>query len=551
MRKRKVYAAAMAAVMAASVLAGCGSDAESTKDTTTKAVTETKAEGTEGGEKEAEEFSYPMETDVTLNMFAGSFFRLANTETDYHNSPFWQEMTKRLGVTIDMEYVPVGGDAKQQLNLVLADPQSMPTLVGNILVTDVEQYINDGAILDLTPYLEQYAPNYWAMLNDPENAEIKRALTTDSGKIGVFGCWRESDWAKNFSGLMVRKDILDEAGLEVPVTIADWEEVLKVMKEDYDMQFTSEFNVFNQGPAFASGFGAYSTCWSTMFVDDGVVKHSHMQPEWRELITTMNRWYEAGYIDPDLLTNTDEELTTKVYNDKTGAVFHAMSRVTRYTDNAEETGNGQEWLGVPYPVVKEGDKACAIQFETVTRDAGVAIAANASEEEIITACRAMDYFYTEEGIEFANFGIEDVSYTVDDDGNHEFTDLLKNDPDGFDQALMKYTTASGINVGIQLTEFVQDKNNPAAVEAVDNWTSNQEAAEHFYPLVSFTDDELREKTNIESAISTYVQEASMKFIIGDMDIETEYDSFIETLKGMQIERLIEIYQTAYDRYMAR
>lgn len=163
----------------------------------------------------------------------------------------------------------------------------------------------------------------------------------------------------------------------------------------------------------------------------------------------------------------------------------------------------------------------------------------------------MDYFYTEEGIEFANFGIEDVSYTVDDDGNHEFTDLLKNDPDGFDQALMKYTTASGINVGIQLTEFVQDKNNPAAVEAVDNWTSNQEAAEHFYPLVSFTDDELREKTNIESAISTYVQEASMKFIIGDMDIETEYDSFIETLKGMQIERLIEIYQTAYDRYMAR
>ncbi|BDF45765.1 sugar ABC transporter substrate-binding protein [Lachnospiraceae bacterium] len=551
MRKRKVYAAAMAAVMAASVLAGCGSDVESTKDTTTKAAAETKAEGTEESEKEAEEFSYPMETDVTLNMFAGSFFGLADTETDYHNSPFWQEMTKRLGITIDMEYVPVGGDPKQQLNLILADPQNMPVLVGNIPITDAEQYINDGAILDLSPYLEQYAPNYWAMLNDPENEEIRRALTTDSGKIGVFGSWRESDWAKNFRGMMVRKDILDKEGLEIPVTIADWEEVLTVMKEKYDLQFTAEFNIFNQGPAFASGFGAYNTCWSTMYVEDGTIYNSHMQPEWRELITTMNKWYEAGLIDPDLLTNTDEEVTTKVYNDKAGVVFGPLSRVTRYVNNAEKTENGQEWYGVPYPVVKEGEKACAIQFETATRDIGVSIAASASEEEIIAACRAMDYFYSEEGIEFANFGTEGVSYTLDEEGNHIFTDLLKNDPDGFDMALKKYATASGINVGIQLTEYVKNKNHPVGVEAVDNWTSNQEAAEHYYPSVSFTDDELREKTSIESAISTYIQEATMKFIIGDMDIETEYDSFIETLKDMQMERLIEIYQTAYDRYMAR
>ena len=549
---RKACAALLAMTMCTSLLAGCGNTTE-TKGSEAKSESQSTAASASATQKESvdtvEEFTYPMETDVTLDMFAGSFFGLASTETDYKNSQFWQWMCERTGVTVDMEYTPTGGDVTQTLNLILADPKTMPNLVGNIKLVDAEEYINDGVILDLTPYLEEYAPNYWARLQDPANEEIRRALTTDTGKIGVFGCWREEDWGKNFRGLMLRKDILDKEGLDVPETMEDWENVLTVMKEKYGLQFTSTLGFFN--PGFASGTGAYNTIYGNMIIEDGEVKYSHLQPEWEELMTIMSDWYDAGLIDPDILTNTDDELTTKVYNDKAGVVFGPLSRVTRYVNNAEATGNGQEWMGVSYPVVNEGEKACMIQFEAATRDAGVAIAANCSEEEIITACRFLDYFYTDEGIEFANFGNEGESYTKDENGNHEWTALVTEDPDGLANALPKYTTASGINVGIQLTEFVQDKNHPTGVAAVDAWVANQEASKHYYPLVSFTDDEAKEKTNLETAISTYVQESSMKFLIGDMDIETDYDEFINTLKSMQIERLIEIYQTAYDRYKAR
>ena len=174
---RKACAALLAMTMCTSLLAGCGNTTE-TKGSEAKSESQSTAASASATQKESvdtvEEFTYPMETDVTLDMFAGSFFGLASTETDYKNSQFWQWMCERTGVTVDMEYTPTGGDAKQTLNLILADPKTMPNLVGNIKLVDAEEYINDGVILDLTPYLEEYAPNYWARLQDPANEERRR-----------------------------------------------------------------------------------------------------------------------------------------------------------------------------------------------------------------------------------------------------------------------------------------------------------------------------------------------------------------------------------------
>lgn len=37
---------------------------------------------------------------------------------------------------------------------------------------------------------------------------------------------------------------------------------------------------------------------------------------------------------------------------------------------------------------------------------------------------------------------------------------------------------------------------------------------------------------------------------GDMDIEKEYDSYVEKVRTMGLTRALEIKQEAYDRYMA-
>ena len=50
---------------------------------------------------------------------------------------------------------------------------------------------------------------------------------------------------------------------------------------------------------------------------------------------------------------------------------------------------------------------------------------------------------------------------------------------------------------------------------------------------------------------TYYKASAVDFITGVRDIDADWDSYIETLKGMGIEEAISMCQGAYDNYMAQ
>ncbi len=71
------------------------------------------------------------------------------------------------------------------------------------------------------------------------------------------------------------------------------------------------------------------------------------------------------------------------------------------------------------------------------------------------------------------------------------------------------------------------------------------------PSVTLTTEESETCTGMASDIETYVEECAVKFIIGDMDIETQWDEYLEKLDAMKIDDCIAIYQDALDRYNSR
>lgn len=71
----------------------------------------------------------------------------------------------------------------------------------------------------------------------------------------------------------------------------------------------------------------------------------------------------------------------------------------------------------------------------------------------------------------------------------------------------------------------------------------------YVPTLSFTPEETEELAEIRTAIDTYREECRTRFILGDMDIETEWDSYLKELDGMGLARYIEICQTAYNRFL--
>ncbi len=66
-----------------------------------------------------------------------------------------------------------------------------------------------------------------------------------------------------------------------------------------------------------------------------------------------------------------------------------------------------------------------------------------------------------------------------------------------------------------------------------------------------TTDEKSEAAAISSDLSTYVSETALSWICGQSELnDASWNTYIENCKAMQVDRLEEIYQDVYDRFMA-
>ena len=60
-------------------------------------------------------------------------------------------------------------------------------------------------------------------------------------------------------------------------------------------------------------------------------------------------------------------------------------------------------------------------------------------------------------------------------------------------------------------------------------------------------DELAERSDIINAIDPYVKQMRYDFITGKQNIDNGWAAYIKELKGLNVDRLVEINNTAYNR----
>lgn len=65
-----------------------------------------------------------------------------------------------------------------------------------------------------------------------------------------------------------------------------------------------------------------------------------------------------------------------------------------------------------------------------------------------------------------------------------------------------------------------------------------------------TSEERKEASNLENTINTYVKEHALKFVTGEESLD-KFDDFVKELNNQGLERLLEIRQAAYERYLKR
>lgn len=537
MRMKRIIALLAAVVMVTGMFAGCAKQEEDPKQESTAAESSTPAKTEEKTEEKAEEkaFSYPMDgKKLSLAVDIQSRQTSAGYEA-YGDTEYAKAVEAAIGV--EMEYVQ-GKDDWFSLLVAEGDYPDVMESWWSSYPGGLEAAAADGVIIPLNDVIDQYMPNFKAFLE--KNPQLEEAVYSGDGNIYGIPYIYENTEMLNTTGLYLRADWLKELGLEVPTTIEEWHTVLTAFKEQKGVipYALTNYYILNSGSLRLAYIpsGNFS-----IDPQSGKIVFSEGTEGWRDFLTEMNRWYEEGLIDPDLASLDFATITSKMTNNELAATWGW---------NADLDKEGIALVAAPVPAKEEG---AIVHMGAAAQVSGYAAAISSQCEDLETAARYLDWFWSEEGILMSNFGIENVSYTVEN-GVPAFTDEIMNNPDGLDvnAAFGKYIRNYGAFPGMASYEQAKAKlQQDQTKETYAVWGSVGTTEYKLPAGVKLGSEENDRATAIMSEVSTYVSEMSIKFILGTEDIEAKWDEYVKTLSAYGIEEAVALYQSAYDAYLAK
>ena len=474
----------------------------------------------------------------------------------------YQELEKITNIKIDWVSPPEGAGV-EWLTLQLSTGD-IPDIIGDWIFQlpgGIPKAIEDDLVLPLNDYLDDYAPYYQRLRT--MIPDVGKQTMYDSGVVPGFYQIQvdtESPWA----GVMIRKDMLDKVGLGVPETMEDWYEALTALKNNgIEIPIQMDPELIAYGGFF---LGAYGIGWE-YYQDDGVVKYGNIQPEFKDFIAELHKWYAEGLLDPDFDTRDWDSRTELILNDRAAAFFNWNWQVFGKAIN--ETGKG-EIVSVPFPTLRDGGPVKFSQ-KMYNVNPGVCAVITTSCENPEVAIRWMDYMYSEDGFLLMNYGVEGESYVFEDglpdemmfkepaawapflpklfsEGKHPvFTEAMLKDPD-FEFYMASSPWKDQYGPYLRTDRGNEREMDFFAFARYDLWT--RPSTEQNLPNISFTTDESGRISEIKTDIDTYRKEMYFAFIKGTESLDN-WDNYVATMKSMGIDEMVAIYQAALDRYNAR
>lgn len=444
----------------------------------------------------------------------------------------------------DIKFIhPPQGQESEKFNLLTAT-EELPDIITynwNKYPGGPEKAIKEKVIVDLNQYKDKM-PNLMKYLD--ANPEIKKMVLTDSGQMFSFPFIRGDDSLCVSSGLIVRNDWLKSLGLDVPKSIDDWEKMLTAFKEQKGA--TSAFcsqNIY----VFASSFNT-STGY---YLDNGKVKYGPFDPQYKDYIATMNRWYKNGLIDADFATRDRKANHSNILNGLTGATSDSIGSGIGALMNAASDIEGFDIIGVQIPTLTGEKPEFGVYQIPVTPDNFAFSAISTSCTDIDKALALLDYGYSEEGHMLYNFGVEGESYEMID-GYPTYTEIITKNPEGLSMtsAMSKYMLSYRSGPFVQDVRYMEQYAAlPQQKEAWKVW-SDTNAKAHTLPSLYIKDEDISRYTELVNSVDTRANEITLKLIIGTEPM-SNYDKLIEELRTRGAEEVVAMKQAAYDRYLVR
>jgi putative aldouronate transport system substrate-binding protein len=505
--------------------------------------------------------------DVTLDWFMGFEGSTLNYMPDgtMESHQVWTWLRENTGVNINLNVVDKTNETTQ-FNLIIASGDFPDVMPGGDYAAGVEAAYEEEIFLDLSDYVEENMPNYWTIIHSDQTL---LSDVTDGGKL--LAIYAVKDQVANPSGIgtFIRKDWLDDLGLDVPQTYDELTDVLRAFKTEKGA--TEPMSLFNtvsmQNGLLMGGFGVSaelsssgmdSSALNAYYQEDGQVIYGATADGTRKFLSWLHQLYNEDLINFDNMlnreTNPFSDLNAgEAANGSTGYIFSNQPFGGNYSVMAASQYGDENCNWWPVQDVAEVAGEHIPFYEEVNLVDMTSLAISTQCENVDVALQFLDFGYSYEGSLLYNFGFEigsghDVeTWYYDENGEPVFDGPSIN-------AIAATNIASGVIATKDLAGVVFDTRlsfefDERELSCMDAWSTNKSADNILGSVTQFTAEEGTTASAIYSDILTYVGTTTLQFINGDLDIDddTAWNNYVATIEGMNLASLTEIVQGAYDR----
>lgn len=423
-----------------------------------------------------------------------------------NDSPVVKELEELTGKKINLLFIPstTYGD---RFNVTLASGNLPHVMLGDKSPSYISA-VRDGAFWDLTDYLDDY-----------ENLQINDIVKENVSIDGrIYGIPRARPLGRNAA--VIRKDWLENVGMEMPETIDDFHAILKAFTEDdpdgngeddtYGMAISMHEEPWN---IMQTWFGAPNK-WG--FDDSGELIPDFTTDEYREALEWFNQIYDEGLINEDFAIMDPTQWTNPMINGEVGIIV----------DVADTSGRLQKGMVEKDPELDDvldvfgavsGDHGLVTKPTTGYHSVfSISTTSVKTEEELKEVLSFLNDLNSEEGQILAMNGIEGRHYELD---NGVFTDLTLED----ESLKQEFQSLNQMQMYLPEEKFLKPEETALQARSKQVMDENEAIVlpDPAYPLVS------KIYAQRGQQLDNIIGDARIKYIIGELD-DAGFDEAIET-----------------------
>lgn len=547
---------------AATMLTACGQPAgtqpgESNKDSESSQIQESESKSTEtAGVFNAEGFPIVNE-DITIRILTQTNVQ-TTAFTDMNEAPAWKYIEELTGINIEIEEYSAE-DLGTKLPLIMADPDNMPDIIwqGTLGEDDTMSYGEQGLLLDMSDYLEEYGPN------------ILETFASDSiyegwARSADGGLYSLPSYNGKPSGVawMINTRWMENCGItEVPTTLEEFKEML-IKFRDMDANGNGDPN--DEIPLQGNNNSIWSLLYDSVGMlgswpyigalwssdDDSTESYPiFMDERYRYCVEFVHSLYEENLINQDYLTT--EESNARRLNDIHG-VLCSQTWPTK-----EEKYDPDEWVAVaPFKSEYYDMEYWAAGPAYQTNMA--AITANTKYPEVCV--RLLDYMMSLEGSLLqcsGQYGKYDADVLAANGVSQEALDLVRefyetnNDSGVVNANFFGTYGCRDLNkleqCKLPTTTYANNIEKTLAEDIKEPYADKMKIA-YTYSL-KFMPEESDVIAQYQADVDTYVKDKISQWVTGGEELNDDtWNAYIEQLQAMNVDELTAAYQSAANRW---